>query len=1064
MTSSTWMIDSGSFTTLTPYEQDFTNYTLLKTPVTINALGGFQLQAIARGTVVLRSNVNDCTLKLQDVLHVPMANGRIISVAQLLQQGNRAVFENDLCSIYSSGFNIIMSIPLDKKTYQFTLSTQVLQNTAPVRLGSFPATMPSYSLQELHIKCGHAHPYILKSMAKKLNWVISDPDTILDCPSCIRGKSTKVIHAKTASRSAEHFGHIVSGDLIDLHDTPSIGNYKYVSVLVDQYTYFTSVMPLKTKSAHETRDHILAFSAFIYAQTGRHIRIFRSDAGNEYRGVFTEAVRALGIHIEIGAPHEPRDNGFAERRNRTLTEMARTVLLASKLPLQFWPFAYDYACFTQNRLGRRGYDFQSPYYLVFGRIPEYNKLQPFGRVCFMQHTEQVQHKLSARSDPAIFLGYGLHSVGYKVFYRGGIRLEQSVHFPELPQSPAPAATVTPSSPITPVDPSPVVPSALHPAPSAAVLPANDSPMTPSPNVPTSSVSPPRQSSRPSIQTTITKIQARVAPRRVRRHNSENLNNQVLNIAEPKSLADIPDSEFPAEPIGFKPSLKGPLAPYWAEERDKEISNWLKLQVAEVSDLPAGQTAIPGHWIHSVKRDAQGKLVRLKARCVADGNHQTYGHNYTETYAATPAPEVARILLTVAAAKDWIVHQMDVDCAYLNATLTEPVYMKIPPGINIDHKPGQVFKLLRALYGLKQAGREWSQHLNKLLSTLGWKQSPREPCLYSRKQGEFILVYVDDLLLVSPKSEDIAKIKSEISNVLKVKDLGEIHDYLGIEIKRDISKKSFFLRQVGLIDDITHVMQPEKIRITPMSTLYDPTMKDQPLNATDHNKYRSVLGKLLYLSRITRPDISIATNLLGRTVSAPTQAHLLAMKRVAGYLLGSRELYLRLDGSGPLSLTGMSDADWAGDTSDRKSTSGYICYLGKSPITWSATKQKCVAGSTMYAEYIALSDAAKEMTYILNLASSITSIRGPGLLYCDNTAAQMIATNQSGNVTKGAKHIDIRYHLIKELINDGKIAVERIDTNANTADTFTKPLDSERFLTFREDLGLGDLFSSHELKL
>ena len=119
---------------------------------------------------------------------------------------------------------------------------------------------------------------------------------------------------------------------------------------------------------------------------------------------------------------------------------------------------------------------------------------------------------------------------------------------------------------------------------------------------------------------------------------------------------------------------------------------------------------------------------------------------------------------------------------------------------------------------------------------------------------------------------------------------------------------------------------------------------------------------------------------------------------------------------------------------------------------------------MYAEYIALSDAAKEMTYILNLASSITSIRGPGLLYCDNTAAQMIATNQSGNVTKGAKHIDIRYHLIKELINDGKIAVERIDTNANTADTFTKPLDSERVLTFREDLGLGDLFSSHELKL
>ena len=112
------------------------------------------------------------------------------------------------------------------------------------------------------------------------------------------------------------------------------------------------------------------------------------------------------------------------------------------------------------------------------------------------------------------------------------------------------------------------------------------------------------------------------------------------------------------------------------------------------------------------------------------------------------------------------------------------------------------------------------------------------------------------------------------------------------------------------------------------------------------------------------------------------------------------------------MTGMSDADWAGDTTDRKSTSGYICYLGKAPIAWSASKQKWVAGSTMHAEYVALSDAAREMVYILNLASSISQIRGPALLYCDNTAAQTIAEGQSGNVTEGAKHIDIRYHIIK----------------------------------------------------
>ena len=278
--------------------------------------------------------------------------------------------------------------------------------------------------------------------------------------------------------------------------------------------------------------------------------------------------------------------------------------------------------------------------------------------------------------------------------------------------------------------------------------------------------------------------------------------------------------------------------------------------------------------------------------------------------------------------------MDVDCAYLNAELNDEVYMRVPPGVNIEHKQGQVFKLLRALYGLKQSGREWALHLKGILESIGWKQSPRVPCLYSRNHGEYVLVYANDLMVVGPDLKSIENIKSEIGKCIKSKDLGPIHDYLGIEIIRDHTKKTFYLRQIGLIDDIIKVMNPTRITKTPMSTIYDPVLESQSLNETDHNKYRSVLGKLLYLSRITRPDLSISTNLLGRSVANPTVENLKAMTRVAGYLLGSRNLYLALDGSNELFLTGMSDADWAGDRVDRKSTSAYICYLGKAPITWS----------------------------------------------------------------------------------------------------------------------------------
>ena len=987
--TSTWMIDSGSFRTLTPFREDFSHYELLKQPVTIKALGGFTLEAIAIGTVKLKSNIGSYYIELKDVLHVPKADGRLISVARLIRQNMKILFSDVEfnCTIFNSKGESLMTVPLNSHNEQYQLVTDVLNYPT-----SYSISRPTNSLEELHLKLGHAHPYVIKRMAKKFYWNISNPTSTLKCQSCVRGKSTKHIHDRISSRHAEHLGHIISGDLIDLHDTPSIGDYKYVSVLVDQFTYYTSVLPLKSKSAEETKNHIQAFNAFIRARTGNNIRIFRSDSGNEYRGIFASTIRDLGIYAEIGAPHEPRDNGFVERRNRTLTDMARTILLDSKLPLKFWPFAYDYSCYTQNRLGRRGYDYESPYYRVFKQIPDYSRMHPFGSSCFMQHTENGTHKLNARSDKAILLGYCSNTNGYKIFYNNHARIEQSVHFPPMNND---FHDITSPQPISP-DPIPVstpIPVPLFDNPPKAM---NDPVETPIPahmpipkpvsNLPT------RQSSRPSIRITMDKIREG-GPKR-RGINKENMANHALIASSigATSIEDMPPEYFPQDPIGYRPSLKGPLAPFWAIERQKEIDNWMNLKVAEVSDLPQGHTAIPGHWIHSTKRDSQGKFVRLKARCVADGNHQIYGHNYSETYSATPAPEIARILLTVAASKAWEVHQMDVDCAYLNAELSEEVYMKIPPGVAIEHKPGQVLKLLRALYGLKQAGREWAFHLKAILESIGWKQSPREPCLYSRNSGEFVLVYVDDLMIVAPDKEIMKRVKLEIGNCIKTKDLGEIHDYLGIEVTRNRERKTFFLRQVGLIDDIVKIMNPTRITTTPMSTIYDSSLDSQPLNETDHNKYRSVLGKLLYLSRITRPDISISTNLLGRSVANPTVDNLKAMSRVAGYLLGSRDLYLALE----------------------------------------------------------------DMAYILNLASSITEIRGPALLYCDNIAAQTVAQGQSGNVTKGAKHIDIRFHVVKELIESGKIKVDRVSSEMNTADNFTKPLDAERFNTFREDLQLVNL--------
>ncbi|MDH4460001.1 MAG: reverse transcriptase domain-containing protein [Flectobacillus sp.] len=1035
-TTTPWLIDSGSFMTITPFREDFETYEAIAGLMEVKALGGQRLKVVGKGTVRLLSNIegNREELVLVDTLHIPDSDGRLISVAMVMKSQLRILFSDDYCTIFNSKNKTIMNIPCNSATNQFQLSAKGLCNHV---LSVIAPIKTKCSLQQLHHIMGHAHPYTLKRMLLKdqlPQFEVSNPNDHVDCSDCVKGKSTKQIHPNKASRPAQHVGHIVSGDLIDLREVPAIGQFKFVSVLVDQYSYYTSVRPIRTKTAEEVVNHIKDFNAKLRSITGKDINIFRSDAGTEYRNVILSTfAREHGIRLELGAPREPRDNGFVERRNRTLTDSARTVLNASKLNTNFWPFAYEYVCYTQNHTGRKAYGFISPSTRLHGSIQDKMTMHPFGSPCFVQNTLEIIPKLSNRSDEAIFLGYCDNTAAYRVYLNGSLAISQNIIF--LNQNEGAKENTPPiqssTDPVN-IDIPFIPPNVSDTLPAVSMPPAvpNITPVT-------------RHSSRSSYDNTLTRIQ-----------NASGRNRRAYTVkSDILGMHEIPASEFPLESISYGKTLKGPLSEHWQIARNKEIENWMAQEVAEVSDLPVGSKAIPGHWIHTAKRNAQGEVIKLKARCVADGNHQVYGRDFLETYAATPAPEIARLLLTVAAAKDWEVHQMDVDCAYLNAPLKDPVYMQIPKGVDLDHKPGQVLKLVKALYGLKQAGNEWAKFLKDILEKLGWEQSPRDQCLYSMGKSQYLLVYVDDILMVTPTLDSMKRRKADLSNVLKIKDLGEINEYIGIHVKRNRKDRSFCMKQTGLIQECIDLMLPEKSQNLPIHPLTDMYCTSELLNPTKHNLYRTVLGKLLYLARVTRPDISIAVNLLGRQVSAPNLGNLETMKKLTGYLMGTKDMALKISGKDGTNLSGMADADWAGDVKDRKSTSGYVCFMGKTPISWSSTKQKSVAGSTMYAEYMSLSDASKELVYLTNLASTITEICVPAQMFCDNTAAQTIAEGKSGPVTKGAKHIDIRYHLVRELVASGQIEIKRIASELNTADIFTKPLPVDSFGRHLDSLNL-----------
>lgn len=252
--------------------------------------------------------------------------------------------------------------------------------------------------------------------------------------------------------------------------------------------------------------------------------------------------------------------------------MARTILLDSKLSSRFWPFAYDYACHTQNRIRRRGYDYDSPFHRVSGKLPDYSKLHPFGIDCYMQHTNLGVHKLHARSDKAILLGYCQNTNGFKVYYNNNLRVEQSVHFPPSssginrtennidqvivlneygPQRPIPVFRSSNSS---------VAPSeAVESSPQLSLVADTSTPVEPVLDLTT------RHSTRPSFQVSIERIRSSAGPKK----RDGNRNNQALAAIQVfKDIASIPVEYFSTEPIGYKPSLKGPLAPFWAIERQK----------------------------------------------------------------------------------------------------------------------------------------------------------------------------------------------------------------------------------------------------------------------------------------------------------------------------------------------------------------------------------------------------------------------------------------------------------------------------------------------------------------
>jgi hypothetical protein len=511
------------------------------------------------------------------------------------------------------------------------------------------------------------------------------------------------------------------------------------------------------------------------------------------------------------------------------------------------------------------------------------------------------------------------------------------------------------------------------------------------------------------------------------------------------------------PNSHKEALGGDDAENWLPSMVQEYEGLKATGTFEEVDRPQGRNVVGSRWQYRVKRRADG-TPHFKSRLVAKGYSQKQGVDYTATFAPTPRLTTARVLLHLAAALCLLVHVMDVDQAFLHGDLEEEIYMEPPPGLGtVD--TSKVWRLRRPLYGLKQSPRQWHSKLKGVLLELGFQPVHGDPSLFLYK-GEgslWILVYVDDLLLLSNSTAQLDRFKAAILKHFPMKDLGEVSTYLGIQVTRDLGKQEIYLSQEKFVHEIVRKFGQEgaKEAATPLQVNHGLTLAQEgDLSVPEQDRYPELLGSMMYLMVCTRPDIAHALSVLSRFVAPGRHsgAHYKAALRLLGYLKGTAGHKLVL-GGGKSTLVGHSDSSWADDQQDRKSSQGHCFSLGAGVVSWKAGRSPSVALSTCEAELYAATSAAQESLWLMDLLALLghPQLSPSPTLWCDNQSTVILTRDPvfSGR----SKHIEARYFFIKELVQRGRLHTAHIPGTLNVADIFTKPLAVDDHTRLVDLLGL-----------
>ncbi|KAL1488506.1 hypothetical protein ABEB36_014972 [Hypothenemus hampei] len=544
--------------------------------------------------------------------------------------------------------------------------------------------------------------------------------------------------------------------------------------------------------------------------------------------------------------------------------------------------------------------------------------------------------------------------------------------------------------------------------------------------------------------------------------NENDNNQVSNssndtsyelrerreIKLPTKLADyqLNYTEYDI-PQTYEEAISGPEKAEWRKAIKEEFDALISNETWKMVPKPENKNLVDSKWVFKIKptEDKNGK--HYKARLCARGFTQKEGEDYFEIFSPITKFDSIRTVLSIAAARKYNIMQFDIKTAFLNGKLNEDIYMKPPEGLKLNKDQNLVCLLQKSLYGLKQSSRCWNNTFTNFLHSYGFRSTDADPCVFvGRIKNNILLLvlYVDDGLIMSKEKNAIMDVISNLKQRFEIT-FSEPQSFVGIEILKN-DDGSIFINQESYTRRIIkqYNMEQANPSKTPEDAHTNLFKENDVLILEKGIPFRQIIGSLMFLAVTTRPDIAHAVGVLSRFLDKYTYQHWNAAKRIIRYLIGTVNHGIFYKSISNVNLIGYSDADYGNDMITRRSTTGYLCEINESPVSWCSKRQSVVSLSTMESEYMAATQLTKQIIWLRRLINEIDEeIIDPTKIYIDNQSTIKFIRNPEFHAR--TKHIDIQFHFIKEKFQEGEIILPLyIPGEVQHADILTKPLPGGRF--------------------